>query len=245
MANVSDPLTASRFATTQWSVVLSAQAGESTHATEALCELLQAYWYPLYAFARRQGLSVDDAQDAVQDFYAAVLEKKWLAAADPARGRFRSFLLTAFKRFLANLRKRAVAAKRKGSHHHVPLDFSAGERRYSLEPVDDATAEKLFERRWAIALLDQVVCRLQEEQQSRASADRFEVLKTFLTTDAQEARYAEAAERLNISAGAVKVAVHRLRQRYRELLREEITRTLAGPGDVEDEFQVLLAALRN
>jgi RNA polymerase sigma factor (sigma-70 family) len=233
------------FVTTHWSLVLSAGEQPSPQAADALEKLCRAYWLPIYAFVRRQGRSPHDAQDLTQEFFARLLEKKSLAVADPARGRFRSFLLASLKHFLANKWDKARAQKRGGGQRLIPIDAATAETRHGLEPADPATADKIYERRWALALLDQVLRRLREEYVSDGREKLFEQLKPTLTEASRTVRYAEIAARLGTNEGAVKVAVHRLRQRYREVLRAEIADTVAGPGEVEDEIRNLFAALSN
>jgi RNA polymerase sigma factor (sigma-70 family) len=231
------------FATTHWSLVLSAGDQPSPQAVDALEKLCRAYWLPIYAFVRRQGRSPHDAQDLTQEFFARLLEKKSLAVADPARGRFRSFLLASLKHFLANEWDKARAQKRGGGQILIPIDAADAETKHGLDPADPATAEKIYERRWALALLDQVLRRLREEYVRDGREKLFEQLKPTLTEASRTVPYAEIAARLGTSEGAVKVAVHRLRQRYRELLRTEIADTVAGPDEVEDEIRNLFAAL--
>ncbi len=233
------------FATTHWSMVLAAGKGESPDADAALATLCQRYWYPLYAFVRRLGHQPADAQDLTQEFFARLLEKQYLRAADPERGRFRSFLLSAVKHFLSKERDRAKARKRGGGRKVLPLDFEAGESRYSLEPAHEITAEKVYERRWALTLLDQVFARLREEFDRASKRNEFDRLKVYLTGEATALGYRDVAAELGMTEGAVKVAVHRLRRRYRELVREEIAHTVAGPEDVDEELRRLFAALRS
>jgi RNA polymerase sigma factor (sigma-70 family) len=234
-----------RFATTRWSVVAAAGQPDSPEAREALATLCRIYWYPLYAYARRQLPRPDDAQDLTQEFFALLLEKDYLHDADPQRGKFRSFLLTAFRRFLGKERDRARAQKRGGGRSLLPLDFQAGERQYQLEPTDHATPETLYERRWALTLLQQTLARLRHEQVNAGKEKLFEALKGTLTGDDDAEPYARIAEPLGMSEQAVKVAVHRLRRRYRELLRAEIAQTVATPEEVDDELRDLFAAVRS
>ena len=233
------------FATTHWSVVLAAQRSDSTRAHAALSHLCQTYWYPLYAFVRRQGHAPHDAQDLTQEFFARLLEKNYLAIVARERGRFRSFLLAALKHFLANEWNRARAAKRGGGREVLSLNETNAEGRYVLEPADETTAEKIFERRWATTLLDQVVKRLRDEYVRAEKPELYEALKNCLTVESRSAPYAELAVRLNTSEGAVKVAVHRMRARYREVLREEISQTVSNAEEVEEELRHLFAALGN
>lgn len=232
-----------RFTATHWSVVLAARGGDSPRARAALEKLCQAYWYPLYAFVRRLGQSPHDAEDSVQGFFARCLEKNYLAAAEEAKGRFRSFLLLALKRFLAKERDKSRARKRGGGQKPVALDGLTAEQRYALEPAEQVSADKLFERRWALTLLEQVLSRLRDEQAAAGQREAFEQLKEFLLADGRGTPYAELAERRGTSEGALKVAVHRLRQRYRELLQEEIANTVTSPAEAEEERRYLLAVL--
>ena len=231
------------FVTTHWSLVVSAGHNDTTHARNALEKLCRAYWFPIYAFVRRQGHNPHDAQDLTQEFFARLLEKNQLAAADRARGRFRSFLLAALKHFLANEWHKARAQKRGGGQVPIPIDAAAAESKCGLDPADHLTAEKIYERRWALTLLDQVLRRLRNEYVRDGKENLFEQLKPTLTEASRSVRYAEIAAQLGTSEGAVKVAVHRLRQRYREVLRAEIADTVASPGEVEDEIRNLFAAL--
>ena len=225
-------------------MVLAAGKGASPDADAALASLCQTYWYPLYAFVRRLGHQPADAQDLTQEFFARLLEKQYLRAADPERGRFRSFLLSAVKHFLSKERDRAKAHKRGGGRKVLPLDFEAGESRYSLEPTHEITAEKVYERRWALTLLDQVFARLRDEFDRAGKRNEFDRLKVYLTGGAATLSYRDVAAELGMTEGAVKVAVHRLRRRYRDLVREEIAQTVAGPEDVDEELRHLFAALR-
>jgi len=231
------------FATTHWSVVLAAGQSESPGAQEALAKLCQTYWYPLYAFVRRQGHSPHDAQDLTQEFFARLLRSHYFAAADPKRGRFRSFLLGSIKHFLAHEWEKGRALKRGGGQVLISLDGPAGETRYALEPPDNVTADKIFERRWALTLLEQVLARLQEDYAASGKRQLFQELKPTLTGEKCAGSYVEIGSRLGLNEGAVKVAVHRLRQRYGELLREEIAHTVASPEEVEEELRHLLSAL--
>lgn len=231
------------FVTTHWSVVLAAERADTTRARDALSRLCQSYWHPLYAYVRRLGYSLHDAQDLTQEFFARLLEKKYLAGADESRGRFRSYLLASLKHFLANEWDKARAQKRGGGQTPIPIDPAAAETGLVFEPADPVTAEKLYERQWALTMLDQVLRRLRREYAETGRETLFEQLKPTLTEASRSVRYAEIASRLGTSEGAVKVAVHRLRQRYREVLRAEIADTVAGPAEVEDELRSLFAAL--
>jgi RNA polymerase sigma-70 factor (ECF subfamily) len=233
-----------RFATTEWSLVLSAADRSSPRAQQALAELCSAYWYPLYAFVRRRGQSAAEAEDLTQGFFLALVEKEFLAATGPEKGRFRTFLLLCLKRYLANEWDRDRAQKRGGGRPLISINRDEAESRYQAEPADAATPERIFERRWALALLDQVLAQLEDEYRQSGKALLFAKLKVYLVADEPAARYADVAANLGLSEGAVKVAVHRLRRRYGELLRAEVARTLERPADVKEEIQALFAALR-
>jgi RNA polymerase sigma factor (sigma-70 family) len=231
------------FVTTHWSVVLTAQRSDTTRAQAALARLCQAYWYPLYAYVRRRGYAAHDAQDLTQEFFARLLEQNWLAQADRERGRFRTFLLAALSHFLANEWDKARAQKRGGAVQFVPLQLDSAETRYGQEPADPLTPEQCFERRWALALLDEVLNVLRKEHAAMGTVEMFDVLKPCLVGDRQALPYAALAAKLGMTEGAVKVAVHRLRQRYRQLLREEIANTVANPAEVDEEMHHLFAVL--
>jgi RNA polymerase sigma factor (sigma-70 family) len=237
------PQAAGQFATTHWSVVLAAGHKSSPRAQEALATLCQTYWYPLYAFVRRQGCNPHDAQDLTQEFFARFIEKNFLDDVHRDRGRFRSFLLAALKHFLANEWDRAQAAKRGGGRACISLDDHDAERRYALEPKDEMSADRIYERRWAMTLLECVLAGLKQEFSDAGKAAQFELLKGTLSSGRGAVTYAEIAARLKSSEEAVKVAVHRLRKRYRELLRAEIAQTVASPEEVEDEIRHLFAVL--
>jgi RNA polymerase sigma factor (sigma-70 family) len=234
---------AAGFAATRWTLVLTAARGNaSSAAAVALGELCRVYWYPLYAFLRRRGHTPHDAEDLTQEFFAQLLARQFLAKVDREKGKFRSFLLASLKNFLADERDRAKAQKRGGGRPTIPLDSLAAETRYQLEPADELTPEKLFEKQWALALLEQVLSRLHDEMAADGKAAMFEELKTALT-GGRSGTYATIAEKLGMTEGAVKVAAHRLRRCYRELLKEEIAQTVAGPEEVEDEIRYLLSCL--
>jgi len=229
------------FATTHWSVVLCAGRRGGPEADEALAELCRRYWLPLYAYARRRVADANEAEDLTQEFFARLLEKNALARASPERGRFRAFLLTAMKNFLANERDRANAQKR-GGRGRLSLDLHTGESRLRLEPAHDLTPERAYERQWALTLLELVLGRLRAEFTSAGKARHFELLQAAITGDRQAA-YAAVASQLGVSEEAARQAGHRLRKRYRELLREEVAQTLADPRDVEEEIRCLFEAL--
>jgi RNA polymerase sigma factor (sigma-70 family) len=231
------------FALTRWSVVLAAGSNDSTHARDALETLCRAYWHPVYAFIRRQGYGPHDAQDLTQEFFARLLQKNYLGGVDRAKGRFRSFLLVCIKHFLANEWDKAGAQKRGAHPLLIPINFSAADSSRGVEPAEADTADRIFERRWALTLLEKVLGRLRAEYTRDGKAKAFEELKSTLTGERRAVPYAEIARRLDISEGAVKVAVYRLRQRYRGLLREEIAHTVSGPEQVEEEIRSLFSAL--
>jgi RNA polymerase sigma-70 factor (ECF subfamily) len=236
-------LASDRFRTTHWSLIVAAQDRESTEARAALAELCETYWYPLYAFIRRQGHSMENARELTQEFFARLLEKDYLGTVDREKGKFRSFLLACCKHFLANEHDRAKALKRGGGVAIRSLDGGTAESRYREEPAHGVTPEKLFERRWALVLLQNVFARLRQEHARAGKLKLFEQLKPFLAGDGPALRYAQAADALHLSSGAIKVAVHRLRRRYRELVHEEIARTVDDPSLVEAEIRDLFAAL--
>jgi RNA polymerase sigma-70 factor (ECF subfamily) len=234
-----------RFVTTHWSMVVAAGRHSSPQAQEALATLCGIYWYPLYVFIRRRGFSAEESQDLTQEFFARLLDKDFLAEVDREKGRFRSFLLAACKHFLSNERDRARAKKRGGGQKLVSIDVADAETRYRLEPSHVLTPEKLFERRWAMTLLEQVLANLRSESVRIGKADHFDQLKVFLTAEKGKTSYREAAEELGITEGAAKVAAHRLRKRYRELLHEEIAKTLNEGDSAEDEIRELFTALES
>ena len=233
-----------RFAATRWSIVLAAGGEHDATATRrALEELIQAYWFPLYAFVRRQGCQAAAAEDLVQGFLARLLEKDDLAQVDRSKGRFRSFLLAAMKNFMANERARDRALKRGGGVRVLALDSLDAEARYAVEPAEDMTPERLFDRRWALAVLDQVLARLRREFLDAGNGALFEAIKDCLTPDRGKLPYAQLARRLGMTEGALKVAVHRMRRRYRDLLRHEIAQTVETPAQVDEEIAYLLNCL--
>ena len=208
-----------RFATTRWSVVVAAGGDDTAGARDSLARLCGSYWFPLYAFVRRRGHSPEDAQDLTQAFFARLMEKNWVADADRSKGRFRTFLLSALTHFLSDEWDRARAQKRGGGAATLPLPFDTAEERYVREPADPDTPERIFERRWALALLDEVVSRLRDEYEGDGKADLFTALHPCLVGERTALPYAELAQSLGTSESAVKSAVHRMRQRYRHLLR--------------------------
>ncbi len=232
------------FVTTHWSIVLSAGRSDSTQAQAALEQLCATYWFPLYAYVRRRGYSVEDAQDLTQEFFARLIQRHWLASADAAKGRFRTFLLTAMERFLANEWDKARALKRGSGRPPLPLQLDSAETRYGVEPADDArTPQQVFEYHWACTLLAEVVRQLAEEFRARGEGELFAHLEPCLVGPRESLPYAELAAKLRMRIGALKVAVHRLRHAYRQRLRAEIARTLASPGEVEVEMHHLFNVL--
>jgi len=231
------------FRTTHWSVVLAAGDSRSPQSTDALEKLCRAYWYPLYAFVRRQGYQPEAAQDLTQEFFSRLLASHGLETVDRSKGKFRSFLLASMKNLLANERKRAHRQKRGGGFAHFSLDATVAENRYQLDPPDELTPERIFERRWAETLIDFVTRRLQEEFAEAGMARRFEELKVFLLGDEEPASYAEIAGRLDMSEGAVRTAIYRMRQRYGELFRAEIAQTVTSLPEMEEEIRHFLAVL--
>jgi RNA polymerase sigma-70 factor (ECF subfamily) len=233
----------SNFHTTSWTMVIAASGQATAGSEEALARLCQGYWQPVYAFIRRNGYDRDQAQDLTQSFFARLLEKNYLSAADRSRGRFRSFLLTAVKHFLANEWDRAHALKRGGRQNPVSIDVVEAERWYAPAAIEAATPERLFERRWALSLLEHVMATLRSEFSAAGKADQFDSLSAFLHRESGDGRYDEVAARLGMSAGALRMAVHRLRRRYRELLRSEIADTVSAPEETDDEIRFLMSAL--
>lgn len=231
------------FATTHWSVVLAAGQSADAQASEALEQLCRTYWYPLYAFVRRKGRSQEDSQDLTQSFFAHLLRKDFLSSVGPEKGRFRSFLLACLKHFLADEWEKARAAKRGGSCPEMRLDLAEAEERYQLEVCVKADAESLYERRWALDLLDHVLNRLRHEAIDSGKIAVFDQLQCCLLGERPTETYAQLGAKLGMSETAVKVSVHRLRQRYRELLREEIAHTVTHPGEIEEEMRYLFAVV--
>jgi RNA polymerase sigma-70 factor (ECF subfamily) len=229
------------FPTTRWTLVVAAADPQRQEAHSALASLCDAYWYPLYAYIRRRGYPADQAQDLTQDFVIRLLEGRYLDRADPAKGRFRSFLLTSLKFFLADERDRSLAQKR-GGGKVLSFEISSGEDRYQREPGHEETPERIFERRWALSVIERVTQKLREEFVLHGRPEHFERLKVFLLGQS-DAPYAALAQELKTSEGALKVAIHRLRKRYRELFRQEIADTVADPEDVESELRFLANVL--
>ena len=224
-------------------MVLSAGRSDSTRARAALANLCQTYWHALYVYVRRRGHSPHDAEDLTQEFFARLLEHNWVARADQQKGRFRSFLLTALNRFLADEWDKALAQKRGGGRTPVSLDTEEAERHYQEDPGSGMAADRVYDRQWAVALLERTLSRLRAEFAQAGKAREFAGLKTFLTADRQDIPYAQAAAATGLSEGAARVAVHRLRKRYRELFREEIAHTVGEPDEVDAELRYLIEVL--
>jgi RNA polymerase sigma factor (sigma-70 family) len=230
------------FKTTHWSVVVLAGQEGSPQAAESLEKLCRAYWFPLYAYVRRYGHTPEEAQDLTQAFFARLIEKHWVAEADPGKGRFRTFLLTALRRFLANEWRSSHAARRGGGCTQIPLDVTA-ETRYAPELATDLTPERTYERQWALSVFDRALVRLRQEYATAGKTRQYEALKPFLANEAGEGDYARVGAQLQVSSGALATAVCRLRQHYCGLVREEIAHTVNSPDELEEEMRSLLAAL--
>ncbi|MBM83941.1 MAG: RNA polymerase subunit sigma-24 [Planctomycetaceae bacterium] len=223
--------------------MLSTGKQDGSDADQTLSALCQIYWYPLYSFARRQGCDSTTAQDMTQGFFTHLLESRDFRSAKRERGRFRSFLLVSMRHFMLNEWEKQRAKKRGGDRVHVSLNLSDAESRYAVQPATTETAEAAFDREWALTLLEHVQSQLESEYADAGNAETFECLKRYLTTERQEDRYQDAADQLGISTSAVKSAVHRLRKRFRHILRAEIAQTVEAEADVDDELKSLFAAL--
>ena len=232
------------FATTRWTLVATAAEKETPEAKAALESLCQSYWMPLYAFARRKTNSLEEAQDLTQTFFVELLEKNYVATATPNRGRFRSFLLTAFKNFISKQWEKNKTQKRGGHVKRLSLDFQTADSSIRIDPASGLTSDQIFDQQWAIALLDQVLFRLQDEFSQSGKTERFDTLKQFVIGDHSGATYADVAQRLELTEAAVKKSVSRMRSRYRELLRDEISNTVANPDEIDDEIRSLFAVLQ-
>lgn len=235
------PRSAGMFATTHWSVVLSAGQSESPQAAEALEKLCRTYWYPLYAYLRRTGCNPDDAEDLVQGFFLYLLEGRILRSVEREGGRFRSFLLGTLKRFVSDQRDKASAQKRGGGRQLISWELAEAEHRFLREPADEESPDRLYERRWASVLLERAMERLRQEWASGSKADLFAQLKGFVSGEKGLASYAEAAAQANLSLSALKSAIFRLRRRYHELVREEVGHTVADPRELKEELRHLLS----
>ncbi len=230
------------FQTTHWTVVLLAGRGGSAEAADALEKLCRGYWYPLYTYIRRRGYEVAEAQDLTQDFFARMLAKDWLARAEPARGRFRCFLLASLNHFLANEWHRSQCQKRGGGNRVISLDDTA-ELRYGSQPATQETPEKAYERQWALTLFEHALQSLRMEFARSGDEQRYELLKDFLWQHGEGAEYRRVGEQLHLSLSAVSSLVYRMRQRYQELVRQEVAHTVTSPSEVEEELRSLVAAL--
>ena len=231
------------FTTTHWSVVLEAQ-GSSPAAQEALEKLCRTYWWPLYGFARRQGYGPEEAQDLTQGFFALLLERRDLDVVRREKGRLRCYLLVSLKNFLAKAKRRELTVKRGEGRALVPLDELVARERADLEPADNLTADRIYERRWALTLLEHVLTRLEMEYGAAGNGQLFDCLQEFLSDEPERRSQAEVAAELGMTENALKQAFHRLRQRYRQFLRDEIAQTVAVPGDVEDELRHFISVLQ-
>jgi DNA-directed RNA polymerase specialized sigma24 family protein len=231
------------FTTTRWTVVMAAGGRESEQADAALEQLCRGYWYPIYVFLRRSGWTAHDAQDLTQAFFTRILEKNYLSAVDRTKGKFRSFLLAMLRHFLANHRRDRQAQKRGGRAEFVCLDDAALQEPASLVSTTEASAEQAFEQQWAVTLLEQVMARLQAEHEKAGKLELFNTLKIFLTASRGAGSYSDLAVKLDTTEAALKMAVSRMRRRYGELLREEISRTVSTPQEADEELRALFAAL--
>lgn len=232
------------FATTRWTVVMEAGRKSSPHSQRALAELCESYWHPLYCFVRRRVASQEDAEDLVQGYFERFVAGNFLDGVSADRGRFRAFLLASLKHFLSNEQDKARRQKRGGGQPLLSLNWQDAEARYQLDPPDpSASPEAVFDRQWALALLERVVRRLHAECDAEGKSDLFQKTRGALMVNEDSVPYAQAAAELGIEEGALRVAVHRLRKRYRALLRDEIAQTLVDPAQVADELRSLLAAV--
>jgi RNA polymerase sigma-70 factor (ECF subfamily) len=237
------PVKSEWFTATHWSVVLTAGQTSAPGAAEALEMLCRTYWYPLYAYVRRQGHAPHDAQDLTQEFFARLLARNYLGTVGRDKGKFRSFLLAALNHFMADERDRATAAKRGGGKVLIPLDEQEAETRYQADVASPLSPDKVFEKRWATTLLEQAFAKLRQESVAAAKGARFDRLKVFLEDGTEPGDYAAVGKELGMAANTVAAAVHRLRERYRELVRAEIANTVASPDDIKEEMRHLFAAL--
>jgi RNA polymerase sigma factor (sigma-70 family) len=240
---VTDADARGRFATTRWTMVATAGRSSDAEAAGALEDLCRTYWSPLYGYLRGRGYGAEEAQDLTQGFFAGLLERQALRLADQTRGRFRAFLLTALKRYVINQHEREAASRRGGHYVRFPLDFDEAERTYAMEHRNDDTPERVFDRKWAAIVLDRTLIRLRQECAAGGRGPAAHVLLPYLTDTGDLPTYREAAESLELSEGAVKVAVHRLRQRFGAILRLEVGETVLDPESVDDEMRELLRAV--
>lgn len=237
------PSGTSRFATTHWSVILAAGDSSSQRHEQALSTLCQTYWFPLYAYLRRQGHKAHQAEDYTQAFFAQILEKNYLCDIKRKPAKFRSFLLMALKRFIADQQCRARAVKRGGGHKMLSLNFEGAESQYALEPASELSPEKVFDKSWVLTLLEQTMTRLETELAGMNKQKLFEILKVYLAGKEVSIPYRDLAVQLDMTEGAVKAAVYRLRRRYREILRDEIAQTVTTGDQIDDEIRGLFATL--
>jgi RNA polymerase sigma factor (sigma-70 family) len=233
----------SGFVTTQWSQVLAARDGSESEARSALAALFEGYWYPLYAFVRRQGHDAEESADLTQAFFAYILEKDVLKSVEPTEGKFRSFLLATLKHFLSHERQKAQAMKRGGDQIDLSLDTKIAESRYGYEPADDLTPEQVYERRWALTVLERTLQKLERIESASGNRDRFARLRPYLVGEEPHLPYKDVADELQMSEVAVRGAVYRLRQSFGRLLRDEIASTVAEPGQVDEEVRHLLGTV--
>ena len=231
------------FSTTRWSIVLAAGKGAGDVAAAALSKLCEMYWHPLYCYVRRQGCNITEAEDLTQEFFARLLSKNYLGDLGPSQGKFRAYLLAAIKHFLSDERDRNRAGKRGGKIRVISLDAQAAELRYISEPVDGLTPEKIFEKQWALAILERAFDRLEKEFADSGKQRLFDLLKPVLTQNEDARSYREISTALNVSEGSAKMAATRMRRRYQELLKDEVAGTVSNQGDAESEFQFLISAL--
>ena len=228
-----------RFLTTRWSLVVQAREGTTASASQALSDLCTIYWYPLYAYVRRTGKGPHEAEDLTQQFFAQLLAHEYLASADREKGKLRTFLLTVLKRFMANEWDKIMAEKRGGGHAPIPIDHVVGEQRYGKEPADPVSPDIIYEQQWALSLLDRVFSDLRCEYQSSGKENLFDALKNYISRQSDDVPYADVAGRLDLSEGSVRVAVHRMRKRYRHRLRDAIADTVASPDEIDEEIRHL------
>ncbi len=231
------------FATTLWSLVRAAGDGSASDAQPALEQLCRTYWYPLYAHVRRRGYSREDAEDLTQAFFTRLLTHQSLSVADSSRGRFRCFLLAGLNHFLANEWNKTRAEKRGGDGNHLSFDTASGEQLYDREDSRELNPEELYERSWALQFLDHVRARVRHAYAEEGKGERYEALERFLPGEEDPPSYARAAAQLGVPEGTLKSEVHRLKRRYGELLRDEVARTVAGPGQIDDELRHLIQVL--
>jgi RNA polymerase sigma-70 factor (ECF subfamily) len=237
------PTSAIGFHTTHWTVILQARDENGTVGREALASLCATYWYPLYAFVRRQGASAHEAEDLTQEFFSQFLQRNALASVRPTAGRFRSFLLACLKNFMANERERAHAQRRGGGRSPVPLDTGDAETRYQLEPADKLTPEAIYERRWAFAVLERTMSELRDKYGRDQAGRQFEELQGFLPGGQPNTSRTELATKRGVTVGAIDVAVHRMRKEFGAVLREQVAQTVSSPAEVEEELHYLISVL--